>query len=276
MPNAQGIIEQRESKLKAELAVLKQERKEYDRALKKSKKWVSVKKRFPDRLPEQGAIRVIVWNNNQMECSWFDKETKEFSRYNGTWMTGSPKDKLENVTAWMQSDWMGKDFYIPPCGPGLKNRILYIWSRISNRASDMAYDIRPKSWSRGSAQLDKKVTFYRDSSGKLTAGLPENIPAPRGYEKIVCNNVFEAERYSELQRRQERVDHQRQQAERGAIEGEFQREIRSEMYNKMVNARNNTNREFMRRALERNANRTDPTAYERESYLHAEAFEQGR
>ncbi len=64
--------------------------------------------------------------------------------------------------------------------------------------------------------------------------------------------------------------------ERGAIESEFQREIRSELHTKMANARNNVNREFLRRALENNQGRRDPTAYERESYLHAEGHEQGR
>ena len=136
----------------------------------------------------------------------------------------------------------------------------------------MAYDLRPKGWG-SKAQLDKKVTYYRDSTGKLMTGLPEFMPAPKGYEKIVCGSVQEAERYSALQRRQENYEHSRQSEERGRIEGEFQAAIRSEMTTKMLNARNNTNREFMRRALERNADKSDPTRYERESYLHSEAFE---
>ncbi len=137
-------------------------------------------------------------------------------------------------------------------------------------------DLEPKEKVQSrKAQLDKKVIFYRDASGKIMTGMPENIPAPKGYEKVVCNNVFEAERFSEMQRRQEQVEHSRSQAERGAIEAEFQGKIRSEMTTKMLNARNATNREFMRRALENNANRKDPTAYERESYLHAEGYEQG-
>jgi len=123
--------------------------------------------------------------------------------------------------------------------------------------------------------LDKKVTFYKDSSGRILTGMPENIPAPKGLERIVCGSALEAERYSSLQRSQEKVEHRAEQERRGAIEGEFQREIRSEMHTKMANARNAQNREFMRRALENNANRKDPTAYERESYLHAEAYEKG-
>ena len=108
------------------------------------------------------------------------------------------------------------------------------------------------------------------------SGLPANLPAPRGYEKIVCNSASEAERYSELQRRQERVEHRSQQEQRASIENEFASEIRSEMRTKMANARNPKNREFMRRALERMDNRKDPTAFERESFLHSEAYEKGR
>jgi hypothetical protein len=162
--------------------------------------------------------------------------------------------------------------YWPPCGPGFKNRILYIWKRFTQGASNMAQDMRPKGWSR-KAQLDKKVTFYRDRSGRIMTGMPENIPTPKGLERIVCGSVQEAERYSELQRRQERVEHHAEQERRGAIEGQFQKEWRSEAYNLMVNARDAKNREFMRRALERNENRSDPTRYERESFLHSEAYE---
>ena len=141
--------------------------------------------------------------------------------------------------------------------------------------SGMAYDLRPAGWGK-QAQLAKKVTFYRDPSGRILTGMPEWVPTPRGLDRIVCGTALEAERYSSLQRRQERSDHSRQQAERGAIEAEFQREIRSEMTTKMLNARNNVNREFMRRALERNAGKGDPTKFERESYLHAEGYESGK
>jgi hypothetical protein len=136
----------------------------------------------------------------------------------------------------------------------------------------MAHDLRPKGWSK-TAQLGKKPVFYRDSSGKLMAGLPENIPAPKGFEKIICNSAHEAERFSSIQRQQEKVEHGRAMAERGAIEGQFQSEWRSEAHHLMANARDNKNREFMRRALERNESHSDPTRYERESYLHSEAFE---
>jgi hypothetical protein len=256
--------------LQAELAALKKERNEQAIVAKKEKKWVSVKKRLPKRGPMSGSIHVLAWANEKLELCWFDDEKVEWHRYNGTWCV-RPKDRVENVTHWIGTDWMTSK-YCPPYGPGIKNFLIYHWYRMTDRASDMAYDLRPKGWSK-TAQLGNKPVFYKDSSGKLMTGLPENIPSPRGYEKIVCNSANEAERYSSLQRQQERYEHGKQQAERGAIEAEFQHEWRSDAHHLMANARNNKNREFMRRALERNESHSDPTKYERESYLHSEAFE---
>ncbi len=258
---------ERISILKEELAALKKERKLTAFAVKISREWMSVKIGTPDSSTQ----RAIVWCGHAEPC-WWDNDKKQWFVYNGTWMLND-KDRLDGVTHWMITDWMTSDYW-PSYGPGILNYLRYIWQRFTQGASDMARDMRPRGWS-SKAQLDKKPVFYRDASGKIMTGLPENVPAPRGFEKIVCNNVYEAERFSEQQRRQERVEHGRQQAERGAIEAEFQREIRSEMTTKMLNARNATNREFMRRALENNANRKDPTAYERESYLHVEAYEKG-
>jgi len=211
---------------------------------------------------------VIVWANGQMECCWVSGG--EFFLYDGTWMMAE-KNRIGDATHWINIDWMISKSW-PEHGPGIVNKARHHWRKLTNKAQDMAYDLRPKGWSK-TAQLTKKVTFYRDASGRIMTGMPENIPTPRGLERIVCGTVQDAERYSALQRRQEGYEHRRQLEERGAIEGQFRDEIRSEMRTKMANARNNTNREFMRRALERMDSHGDPTAYERESYLHSEAYE---
>jgi hypothetical protein len=148
----------------------------------------------------------------------------------------------------------------------------YLWQRFTYGAQDMAYDLRPRGWSR-TAQLSKKVTFYKDASGRILTGMPENIPTPKGLERIVCGSALEAERYSTMQREQEKIEHRRQQEQRGAVEAEFIGQIRSDRRTLMANARDNKNRDFLRRAEEMSAGRLDPTRYERESYLHAEAFE---
>ena len=209
--------------LQAELAALKQQSKEQSRSLKESKQWINAKKRLPERSSIRGSIQVLAWADGKLELCWFDDEKVKWDRYNGTWCIW-PEDNVEGVTHWMGTDWSVKDFYVPSCGPGLKNRVAYLWRRFTEGASDMAHDIRPKSWSRGNIQLDKKVVYYKNRYGKVELGLPEDRPAPKGCQKIVCNNVFEAERYSEIVRRQERSEHGRIKEDREQIEGEAQKE----------------------------------------------------
>jgi hypothetical protein len=230
-------------------------------------KWVKVEKRLPD--PE--TLRAIVCHYGVIDRAWFSKG--QWYAYDGTFFL-TEKDKINDVTHWLPIDWLTSKTW-PAYGPGLKNRLIYLWQRLTDRAQDVAYDLRPKGWSK-KAQLSKKPTFYRDSSGKIMSGMPENIPAPRGFEKIVCGSAMEAERYSSLQRSQEQVEHRRQQEQRGAVEAEFIGQIRSDRRTLMANARDNKNRDFLRRAEQMSEGRRDPTAYERESYLHAEAFEDRR
>jgi hypothetical protein len=266
--------------LQTELAALKQQRKEKAIAAKRSKKWVSVKKRMPgDDDPwdwiDSIKAAVLIWRNGHVEHGCYDKENKRWYEDDGTYCYIWAKETTEGITHWMDQHWRTADCWYPPYGPGIVNRIVYIWRRFTQGVSDTAHDMRPKSWSMGKAQLDKKVVFYKDASGKIMSGMPENLPAPRGYEKIICNSAHEAERLSELQRRQERVEHRRQQEQRGAIEAEFIGQIRSDRRTLMANARDNKNRDFLRRAEEMSEGRKNPTAYERESYLHAEAYEKG-
>ena len=253
--------------LELELAALKRQRKEEKKAAKIQSQWVSVKQRLPDA----DSIRVIAWAEGRMERCWH--KDGNWYVYDGTFFL-TDKDKIDTVTHWMQRDWMVTKMW-PMYGPGIKSRLAYYWRRFTDGAQDMAHDLRPKSWG-GNAQLSQKVTFYRDAQGSLMTGLPDYLPAPQGYEKIVCNSVHDAERYSAMQRRQENYEHRRQSEERASVESEFADSIRSEMRTKMANARNNLNREFMRRALERMDGKSDPTRYERESYLHAEGYEKGR
>lgn len=253
------------STLQSELDALKMERKEQSIAAKKEKTWVSVNK----RLPENEDQRVIVWREDHIELCWFSKG--KWYTYNGSFFL-TAKDVIDGVTHWLGTDWMHSR-YSPQYGPGIKNFLRYHWYKLTDKASDMTYDIRPKRWSK-SAQLSEKVIFYRDRTGRVMTGLSEDRHAPKGFEKIICNNVSEAERYSELQRRQERSEHVRTMEKREQIEGGAQREWRSKAHNLMANARNQVNREFMEAALKRNAEHK-PWQYERESYLHSEGHESG-
>ena len=213
-------------------------------------KWIKIEKRTPNDDRQVFAL--------SGKCAYLAS-----FREGKWWLTNTIG--LGSVTRWMDIPGEPKDFAY------WATWLRKWWGRRkenAQRASD-----RWTGWTSRTAQLGKKPTFYRDASGKIMGGLPENIPAPKGYEKIVCGSALEAERYSSLQRRQEQIEHRYQQEQRGAVEGQFAEELRSEMRTKMANARNNLNKDFMRRAIERMDGKKDPTAYERESYLHSEAYE---
>jgi hypothetical protein len=227
-------------------------------------KWIKVDKQMPDA----ETLRAVVSVHGGERRAWFSKG--QWYEYDGTFFL-TEKNKIDGVTHWLPIDWMTSKEW-PQYAPGLRNRMRYFWQRLIYGAQDMAYDLRPNGWGK-TAQMSKKPVFYKDSSGKIMSGMPESIPAPKGYEKIVCGSALEAERYSSMQRQQERFEHRAEQERRGAIEAEFIGQIRSDRRTLIANARNNRNRDFLRRAEEMSAGRQDPTAYERESHLHAEAFE---
>jgi len=127
------------------------------------------------------------------------------------------------------------------------------------------------------ARLRKKVCFwYNGTSGEIRMGLPEEYPAIRGFEKIVCSTAHEAEIWSERMRRWELLKMRMEDEQREMIEGPMRAELRSHIHHLMANARNNMNREFLRRHLELYDRRIDKTQFKRTSYLHSEAFEHGR
>lgn len=259
-----GIKMDRIDVLKSELAALKQQRRAQKQTAKKESTWVKAE----IRSPEGNTRRVLVWANDQLERCW--SRDGKFYSYDGTWFV-TEKELLNGVTHWMPTDWMYSK-YIPKHGPGLMNRLRYLWNKFTDGAQDMAHDLRPSGWG-SKAQLDKKVVYYVSKSGKVALGLPENRPAPKGCEKIICGSVQEAERYSELQRRQERVEHGRTMEQREQVEGSAQKEWRRNAHNLMANARNQVNRDFMEAALKRNAEHK-PWQYTRESYLHNEGYEE--
>lgn len=126
------------------------------------------------------------------------------------------------------------------------------------------------------AQLSKKIVYWRNPINReLRMGLPEQYPAPWGWEKIVCGSALAAEYWSNEMRKQERIREQVEEEQREAIEGPMKKQLRLHMLNLMANARNQINRDFLARHLELYDKRPDKTKSQRESYLHAEAYEHG-
>jgi hypothetical protein len=126
------------------------------------------------------------------------------------------------------------------------------------------------------AQLTTKIVYWYDgTTGEIRMGLPEQFPAPYGFEKIVCNSVHEAEMWSERMRQREAEKLALEDEQREMVEGPIRANLRSYMHHQMANARNNLNREFLRRHLELYDKRPDRTKSNHVSYLHAEGYERG-
>jgi hypothetical protein len=125
-------------------------------------------------------------------------------------------------------------------------------------------------------QLAQKVVYWYDStSGEIRMGLPENYPAPYGFQKIVCNTAHEAEEWSERMRRWEVIKQKMEDEQRELIEGPIRDNLRKHILHLASNARNNMNRDFLLMHLKNYDARADLTRTRRESYLHAEGFENG-
>lgn len=253
--------------LELELDALKKKRKAEKLAEKVNTRWMKIE----DHLPPSEAVRVLVWLDGGIERCWHD--AGRFYRFDGSWFY-TEKERVEGVTHWCLCDWLNAGAW-PQHGPGIKNRLAYLWRKTIWKTTDTVNDLRTGSWG-NKAQLSKKAVFYQDAQGKLVQGGPENWAAPAGFQKIVCNNAHEAERYSERLRRMDSAAHERLQAEREKVEAPMREELRSDLRHRMANARNATNREFLRRSLETIDGQGNRMAYKRESYMHCEGFEDGR
>lgn len=130
-------------------------------------------------------------------------------------------------------------------------------------------------------QMRKKIVYYfsnptRGGTGEIMMGLPEQFAAPVGYEKIVCNTAKEAELWSGRMRYWESIKEEVGNLVRKQRQQPIRDAIISEMHHNRANARDNKNKEFMRRVIEKANKDEDPLDYKRVSSLHAEGYESGR
>lgn len=129
---------------------------------------------------------------------------------------------------------------------------------------------------RRAKQLISVVFYVHVASKRILVGAPDEFPAPKGYEKIVCKTAHEVEYMSRLLSKQEQIDEERTDEEREAIEGPIRRHARQELQHRMANSHNAINREFCRVALQKLDEYEANLRMKRVSFMHAEAFEAGR
>lgn len=188
-----------------------------------------------------------------------------FYRDGDWWLTNTIT--LGDVTKWMEVPGEPKDF-------DYWVRELKKWwaSRKQNAHDAKEYII---GWPSRNAQIRQKVVyFHNERTGEIRMGLPEHFPASKGFNKVVCTSAYEAERWSSLLRKQNVSKEERVNEERERIEGPIRDQIRSNMYHVMSNSRNNINREFVKRYMEKMDK--IPSKTQREEYLHSEGYEKGR
>jgi hypothetical protein len=124
-----------------------------------------------------------------------------------------------------------------------------------------------------------KIVFYKWNRGgviRYTVGAPEQYPAPKGAEKIVCESASEVEKYSQILRDQDAADAEISEAERYEREEPVWQALRADLQHRMLNAKNEINREFCRHALMEMDKAEAKRKEVRESYMHVEGFEQGK
>lgn len=123
------------------------------------------------------------------------------------------------------------------------------------------------------AQMTKKIVYWQHPGTKeLRMGLPEHFNAPWGWDKIVCTSAMQAEWYSEQIRKQEKIKNAVEQEQRDRVEEPIRTQLRSHIHNLMAHSKDNLNREFLRRYLEKNADVGDKTKGVKTSFLHYEAY----
>ncbi len=120
------------------------------------------------------------------------------------------------------------------------------------------------------------VFYYSKTLDRIMVGFPENYPAPKGFEKIVCRTAHDVEIWSEKMRQQDKRDEEMTEEQRELVEGPIREYARKQLLHLMANARNSINKEFCRVALAKMDADAEKRKMKRESYQHIEAFEDGK
>jgi hypothetical protein len=131
-------------------------------------------------------------------------------------------------------------------------------------------------WGSRNAQLSKKIVYFQnEKTGEIRMGLPENFPASKGFQKVICGSAHEAEVWSDRLRQYNCSKERIKDEERAQIEGEQAKAIRSNIHHLMANSRSKYGKVFMERHLERMDKAESRRRMTREEYLHSEGYERG-
>ena len=124
------------------------------------------------------------------------------------------------------------------------------------------------------------VFWYSMKLNRIVVGAPEQFPVPKvlaaqGFHKVVCRTAAEVEKWSAKMRDQDRRDTEMTDEQRDTFEAPLRALLRAELVTKMMNSKNAINRDFCRAALEKIDADEARRKVKRESFMHAEAAEDG-
>ncbi len=131
---------------------------------------------------------------------------------------------------------------------------------------------------RPAVKRTKVVFYFNPTTDHTLVGFPEQFPCPhRGYQKIVCENAADVDRWDAKLRAQEKRIEEMTDEQREAVEGPMRRQARAELYQKMANSRNAVNQEFCRQAIAQiDAYEDELRKNKTESFQHLCGFEDGK
>lgn len=131
---------------------------------------------------------------------------------------------------------------------------------------------------RPAVKRTRVVFYWNATTDHVLVGFPEQFPCShRGYQKIVCQNAAEVDKWDKKLRDQERRTEEMTDEQREAVEGPMRRYARAELYQKMVNSRNEINRQFCRHAIEQIDKYEEQLKNKKvESFQHIVGFEDGK
>jgi hypothetical protein len=139
---------------------------------------------------------------------------------------------------------------------------------------------------RGNAQMATKIYFWHNPRTQhVMQGAPPQFDSmkPMGYQTIECNHAHEAEMWSERLRRQDQRITEMSDYEREQIEGPMRDDLRKQIKGRLreleagIDTKNaRLNALFMKKALQMLDQQEEKAKTIRQSYLHVEAFENGK
>lgn len=125
--------------------------------------------------------------------------------------------------------------------------------------------------------------YYSPKLDRIEVGLPEAFAVPAemaadGFQKVVCRSAHEVEIWSKKMADQDRRDMETAQATREIVEGPVQKMLRDNIHYLIAHApsaRQRTQARHLLKKMDLLEKRKLERLYERVTYMHQEAYEEG-